>query len=49
MLGLLGGAGDASGEGLEEVGGVCRGGGNCGRRLKAWRDVLSVEAGTPRR
>ncbi len=49
MLGLLGGAGDASGKGSEEVGGVCCGGGNGGCQLKAWKDVLLVEAGAPRR
>ncbi len=48
MLGLLGGAGDARGEGLEEDGGVCRGGGNCGCQLEAWKDVLLVEASAPR-
>ncbi len=48
MLGLLGSVGDASGKGLEEVGGVCRGGGNGGCQLKAWKDVLLVEAGAPR-
>ncbi len=47
MLGLLGGAGDARGEGLVEVGGVRRRGGNGGRRLEAWKDVLLVEAGAP--
>ncbi len=40
MLGLLGGAGDASGKGSEEVGGVRRGGGNGGRRLEALKDVF---------
>ncbi len=49
MLGLLGGAGVSSGEGLEEFGGICCGGGNCGHQLKAWKDVLPVEAGAPRR
>ncbi len=47
MLCLLGCAGDASGKGLEEVSGVCCGGGNCGRQPKAWKDVLPVEAGAP--
>ncbi len=47
MLGLLGGAGDASSKGLEEVGGVGHGGGNGGCRLKAWNDVLPVDAGAP--
>ncbi len=35
MLSLLGGASDDSGKGLEEVGGVRRGGRNGGCRLKA--------------
>ncbi len=48
MLGLLGGAGDASGKGLVEVGGVRRGGGNGRRQLEAWKDVLLVEAGIAR-
>ncbi len=45
VLGLLGGVGDASGKGLEEVGGVhCVGGdGRC--QLEVWKDVLLVEAG----
>ncbi len=47
MLGLLGGAGDASGKRSEEVGGVCHRGGNCRRQLKAWKDVLPVEVGAP--
>ncbi len=48
VLGLLGGAGDASSEGSEEVGGVhCRGG-DSRRQLEAWKDVLPVEAGAPR-
>ncbi len=45
MLGLLGGAGDASGKGS----GVRCGGGNGGHQLKAWKDVLQVEAGAPHR
>jgi hypothetical protein len=49
VLGLLGSAGDARGKGLIEVGGVRCGGGNGGCRLKAWKDVLLVEAGAPRR
>ncbi len=49
MLGLLGGAGDASGEGSEEVGDVHCGGGNSGCGVEAWKDVLPVEAGAPRR
>jgi hypothetical protein len=46
VLGLLGGAGDASGEGLEEVGGVCCVGGTAnansrlGRMCSRWRQVL---------
>ncbi len=48
MLSLLSGAGDASGKGSKEAGGVYCGGGNCGLRLKAWKDVLPVEAGAPR-
>jgi hypothetical protein len=45
VLGLLDGAGDASGEGPEEVGGVCRAGGNGGCSLNAQQDVIAVEAG----
>jgi hypothetical protein len=41
--------GDASGKGLEEVGGVLCRGRDGGCRLKAWKDVLPVEVGTPRR
>ncbi len=47
MLSLFGGAGNASGKGLEEVGGICCGGENCGRQLKAWKNVLPVKAGAP--
>ncbi len=47
MLGLLGGAGNASSKGSEEVGGVRCKWGNGGRQLKAWEDVLLVKAGAP--
>ncbi len=47
MLGLLGGAGDASSKGLEEVGGVRHGWGNGRHQLEVWEDVLPVEASTP--
>ncbi len=44
VLGLLNGVGDASGKGLEKVGGIHW---EEGRNLKARQDAIAVEAGIP--
>ncbi len=45
VLGLPDGAGDASGKGPEDVGGVCCGGEDGGCGLEAQHDVIAVEVG----
>ncbi len=48
VLGLLEGASNASGEGTEDIGGVCRGGGGGGGPThKAWCYVIAVGVGVP--
>ena len=47
VLGLLGGAGDTSCKGPEEVGGVRRGGGEGARGLDTWQVMGAVESGAP--
>ncbi len=47
VLGLLGGAGDTSCKGPEEVGCVHRGGGEGAHGLNTWQDMDAVESGDP--